>query len=212
MPRRRSDRIAIATPTWAKASSARSSGSFSPTRGCRGCRLCWRSRARTGKAPTRRRCASSRRSTRAPAARALGRGVGPVDYAERRLAPRKLVKLGIDAAELVGAVLVAGRHGRLAHRERLANGLHRSEAAPADLGLAQRVEIDLDVVHLLHAADVSAAQLLIGVDEGARALEACGRVDDLVTVHGATSALRLLLRPQRELGDEGQPPLHAVDC
>ena len=45
------------------------------------------------------------------------------------------------------------------------------------------------------------AELLVRVHEGARALDARGRVDDLVAMHLAPAALQLVLGPERKLRD-----------
>ena len=70
---------------------------------------------------------------------------------------------------------VAARDLGAAHRKRLADRPHRSEAALASSRLIEELEVDLDRVDLLHAADVRASPLLVGVEEGARAVDACGR-------------------------------------
>ena len=58
----------------------------------------------------------------------------------------------------------------------------------------EHVEVDLDLVDLLHAADVGVAEGLVGVDERAALLEAGARVDHLVAVDLAAAALELVLR------------------
>src|SRR5207247_2461181 len=83
-----------------------------------------------------------------------------------------------------------------------------AEATLASLGLTQGVEVDLDVEHLLHAADVRPPQLLVCVDERTGPGDAGGGVHDLVAVHSTTAALGLVLRPQRKLLHHGQAPLH----
>ena len=51
--------------------------------------------------------------------------------------------------------------------------------------------------------------ILVGVEERARALDARGRVDDLVAVDVAPAALELVLRAERKLRDElGGPRFH----
>ena len=71
----------------------------------------------------------------------------------------------------------------------------RRRRSPAFRASAAReqVEVDLDLVHLLHAPDVRVPPRLVRVDEGTAAREARGRVDDLVAVHLAAAALDLVL-------------------
>src|SRR5207248_5678717 len=129
--------------------------------------------------------------------------------AEGRLADGELGKLGIHAAELVGSALVAALDLDRAHRERPADRLHGAEAALARLGGAEQVEVDLDAVDLLHATDERVPVILVGVEEGARALDARPRVDDLVAVDLAPAALDLVLGPERKLrGHLDAPRLH----
>src|SRR5438067_6675194 len=87
--------------------------------------------------------------------------------AERRPADRQLGKLGVDAAELVAPVVVGLLDLDAAHRQRLALRADRAEAAAPALGLTQQVDVDLDLVDLLHAPDVRVPELLVRVDEGA---------------------------------------------
>ncbi len=105
-------------------------------------------------------------------------------------------------------MVVAGRDLGLAHRERLADSLHRTEAALALLRLVQGVEVDLDVVNLLHAADVRVPPLLVRVEERAGARDAGGRVDDLVAMNPAAATFSLVLWPQGKLLNDRQSPLH----
>src|SRR5919199_1442147 len=77
-------------------------------------------------------------------------------------------------------------------------GTSATAAAPP-LGGAQQIKVDLDVVHLLHAADVRVPELLVRVRERTRPLETRRRVHDLVAVNAAAPALELVLWPQREL-------------
>ena len=95
------------------------------------------------------------------------------------------------------------RDVRLAHRQRRPHGLHRAEAVTAPLGLLEHRQVDLDGEDLLHAADVPAAELLVRVDERARALDAGRRVHDLVAVDIASPALdfALWMERQRFAGD-----------
>ena len=111
----------------------------------------------------------------------------------------QLVELGVAAAELVLAVRVRPDDLDLAHRQRRAAGAHGAEAAASGLGLLEQVEVDLDVVDLLHAADVRVAPRLVRVDERAGHPEARGRVDDLLAVDVAVAARHLVLDPEREL-------------
>jgi len=112
----------------------------------------------------------------------------------------QLGELGVDAAQVVRTALVAGRNLGLAHRKRLATGLHRAEAALLALGLLEQLEIDLDLVDLLHAADVRAAELLVRVEERAPAVDAGRGVHDLVAMDAAAAAFNLVLGSERELG------------
>ena len=85
----------------------------------------------------------------------------------------------------------------LAHRQRPPHGADRTEAGLARLGRAEHVEVDLDLVHLLHAADVRVPPRLVRVDERAARAQARAGVDDLVAVHPAAAALHLVLRMER---------------
>src|SRR6266542_4320909 len=126
------------------------------------------------------------------------------ENAERRLADRQLVELGVDTAELLQPALVARLHLDVAHRQRGRGRAHGTEAAAPGLGLLEQVEIDLDVEDLLHAADVRVAELLVRIEERAAPLEARAREDDLVAVDIAAAALELVLRPERYLGRAGR--------
>ncbi len=96
-------------------------------------------------------------------------------------------------------MLVRRRHFRAAHGERRPPRLDRAEALTRLLELAQRVEVDLDVEHALHAPDVRVTPGLVGVHEGARATDAGAGVDNPVAVHLAPTTLELLLRSQRDV-------------
>src|SRR3989442_7090574 len=117
---------------------------------------------------------------------------------ERRRPDRHLVDLGVHAAELAASAGVAGLDLRAAHRQRLPLRLHPAEAVPAALSRAQQVDVDLDLEDLLQATHVGVAELAVRVDERARALDAGGRVDDLVAMNLAAPALGLVLRVERE--------------
>src|SRR5204863_514648 len=95
--------------------------------------------------------------------------------------------------------LVARLDLDLAERQRRGDHPHGAEAAAPRLGLPQEIEVDPDLVDVLHAADVRVPELLIRVEERAGLLDAGGRVDDLVAVHFAAAAFDLVLRAQREL-------------
>src|SRR5215831_7223729 len=86
---------------------------------------------------------------------------------EGRLPHRKLAELGVDALRLLGARLVGRLDLRLAHRQGLAHGADCAEARLAPLGSTEHVEVDLDVVDLLHATNVRVAPRLVRVDEWA---------------------------------------------
>ena len=75
-------------------------------------------------------------------------------------------------------------------------GANGAEAAGA-LGRSQEVEVDLDVVHLLHAADVRVAELLVRIEELTAAGGTRGRIHHLVAVDAAPPALDLVLRVER---------------
>ncbi len=60
----------------------------------------------------------------------------------------------------------------LAHRQRGSARADGAEPAAAGLGLLEQFEVDLDVVDLLHAADVGVTPSLVRVDERARHPEA----------------------------------------
>ena len=119
--------------------------------------------------------------------------------AEGRALARKLVELGNATAEVVLAVRVRPDDLDLAHRQRGAARANGAEAAAARLGLLEQVEVDLDVVDLLHAPDVRVAPRLVGVDERTRHPEARSGVDDLLAVDVAVAARHLVLDPEREL-------------
>src|SRR6266511_3099520 len=91
--------------------------------------------------------------------------------AEGRPAHRQLRELRVHAAEVVAAVPVGLLDLDPAHRQRLADRADGAEATVPRLRLPQQVDVDLDLVHLLHAADVRVAELLVGIDEGAGAIE-----------------------------------------
>jgi hypothetical protein len=109
------------------------------------------------------------------------------------------VELRVHAAEVVGPADVGALHLRAAHRERVACGPDSTEARGSGFGFLQELEIDLDSKDLLHAADIRAADLLEGIEEGAGSLDAGCRVDHLVAVHSAAAALDLVLRAERKL-------------
>jgi hypothetical protein len=88
----------------------------------------------------------------------------------------------------------------MAHRERLADGSDRAEAASSRLRRAQQVEVDLDLVDLLHAADVGVSELLERVGERTGSFETRGGVHDLVAMDAAAPALQLVLRMERYRG------------
>ena len=83
---------------------------------------------------------------------------------EGRLAGGKLGELRVAAADLVVAVGVAAVDRAPAHRQRLLQRADRAEPARL-LRLLQQVEVDLDGVDLLHAADVGVPERLVGVEE-----------------------------------------------
>ena len=119
--------------------------------------------------------------------------------AERRALAGQLVELGDAAPEIVLAVRIRADDLDLAHGQRSAACAHGAEAATPGLGLFEQLEIDLDVVDLLHAPDVRVAPRLVRVDERAGHPEARSRVDDLLAVDVAVAARHLVLDPEREL-------------
>src|ERR1051326_643771 len=93
------------------------------------------------------------------------------------------MELGVLAPELAGPFgAVALLHLDVTHRQRAPRRAHRPESTAARFGRAQQLEVDLDAVDLLHAADVRVPELLERVHERTRALDARGGVDDLVAV------------------------------
>src|SRR5262245_1413834 len=130
---------------------------------------------------------------------------------EGRLPHRELAELGIDALRLLGARLVGRLDLGLAHRQRLAHGADRAEARLAPLGGAEHVEVDLDVIDLLHTTDVRVAPRLVRVDERTAAREARAGIDDLVAMDVAPTAFHLLLRMQRE-GERQLLLMHVRHC
>jgi len=97
-----------------------------------------------------------------------------------------------------------------AHRQRLPHRADGAEPPAAALCLAKQVDVDLDLVDLLHAADVGVPELFVRVHEGARAVDAGRRVDDLVAVHAAPPAFDLVLRPERKRLGRNARELHTV--
>src|ERR687898_631978 len=74
-----------------------------------------------------------------------------------------------------------------------ARDLRELRVATAELVSARLVaRRHLDLVHLLHAADVRVSPRLVRVDERTGPAEARRRVDDLVTVNLAAAALDLV--------------------
>jgi Ca2+:H+ antiporter len=106
------------------------------------------------------------------------------------------VELRVPAAQLVGAVLVAGGDLGVTHRQRRSSRLHRPEPLAPRLELAKLVEIDLDVEDLLQAAHVRVAPGLVRIDERAAPGDARAGVHDPVAVHLAPPAFDLVLRSQ----------------
>src|SRR4051812_495818 len=96
------------------------------------------------------------------------------ENAEGRPADGQLRKFGVDAPELAAALVVGLLDLDPAHRQRLPPRADRPEAAAPPFRLAQQVDVDLDVVDLLHAADVGVPELFVGVDERAGAVNAGG--------------------------------------
>ncbi len=121
------------------------------------------------------------------------------DHAEGRRALRELEELGVHAAEPA-----PGARSRLRPRSGTSGAAGARRARRRSRPSCPRphgaIEVDLDVVDLLHAADVGAAPLLVRVEERA-GRKAGGRIDDLVAVDVAAAALRLVLRTKREVGD-----------
>jgi hypothetical protein len=87
-----------------------------------------------------------------------------------------------------------------AHRQRPATRAHRAEPTSLLLRRLQEVQVDLDPVHLLHAADERVPVIFVRVQERAIALDASARIDNLVAVHVAPATLDLVLRMERKLG------------
>ena len=143
-------------------------GVFLGTRSCRGSPRCSRSRARTATGPD----AEQMEKLRALHAREL-RSADRREHAERRLADRQLVELGVDAAELFQPALVARLHLRAAERQRRRDRPDARRSRRGSLGSAEQIEVDVGVVHLLHAADVRVPELLERVEERTAALETC---------------------------------------
>src|SRR6187549_3068567 len=107
---------------------------------------------------------------------------------EARLAHRQLPELRVDAPEVVLPPLVARLHLDPAHRQRPPARPHRTELAPL-LRLEHQCEVDLHVEHLLHAPDVGPPHFLERIEERATPRDAGRRIDDLVAVDSAATAL-----------------------
>src|SRR5207248_2599343 len=69
---------------------------------------------------------------------------------------------------------------------------------------AEQIEVDVDPEHVLHAADVGVAELLVGVEERTAPFGAGAGVDDLVAVNLAAAAFDFVLRPKGELARPGR--------
>jgi len=121
------------------------------------------------------------------------------------------VELGDPAAEVVLAVRVRADDLDLAHRQRRPASADGAESTSAGLGLLEQVEVDLDVVDLLHATDVGVSPRLVRVDERTRHPETRAGVHDLLAVDVAVAAGDLVLDSEREL-DPGAGVFHAPDC
>src|SRR5439155_18466815 len=130
--------------------------------------------------------------------------------AEGRLADGQLAELRVDARGALAARLVGRLDLGLAHRQGLAHGADRTEAGLPPFGRPQHVEVDLDVVDLLHAADVCVTPRFVRVDEGTAPREARPGIHDLVAVDVAATALHLVLRMKGE--GERQLLLHVRHC
>ena len=130
---------------------------------------------------------------------------------EVRLPVGQLEELRVDAAEVVRAGLVGALDLGVAHRQRLADRPHRAEPAVA-FGRLELVEVDLDRVDLLQAADVAVAVRLVGVEERARLRDAGRGVHDLVAVHLTAPTLDLVLGPQGEGGGGLLDVRHSLNC
>jgi hypothetical protein len=109
------------------------------------------------------------------------------------------VELGVHAAEVVGPAEVCALDLGLAHRQWVASGPNSTEARCSGFGFLQQLEVDLDAEDFLHAANVGPPRLFEGVEEGARAGDTGGGIDDLVAVDPTAAALDLILRAKREL-------------
>ena len=109
------------------------------------------------------------------------------------------MELRVHAPEVVGPGDVGAFDFRVTHRQWVAIGPNSTEARGSGFGFAEQLQVDLDRVDLLHAADVRPADFLECIEEGARSLEASGGVHDLVAVDPAAAALDLVLRPERKL-------------
>src|SRR6478672_2266620 len=107
---------------------------------------------------------SSRRLRRRDCLRRLGIRTQTGKDPETRFTHREFVELGVDAADVFGAAVVAALDLDAAHRQRLVRRLDGAELATRLRG-PQEVEVDLDVEDLLHATHVGVAELLVRVEE-----------------------------------------------
>src|SRR6266550_3777164 len=94
-----------------------------------------------------------RRLRRRGRLRRLGIRTQPGKDPETGFAHREFVELGVEAADVFGAAVVAALDLDAAHRQRLVRRLDGTELT-AGLGGTEEVEVDLDVEDLLHATHV----------------------------------------------------------
>src|SRR2546421_2850688 len=106
--------------------------------------------------PTKKR----RRLRRLSRLRRLGIRTQTSKDPEAGFARGQLVELGVEAANVLGATVVATFDLGAADRERLVGRLDGAELT-GRLGGLQQVEVDLHVEDLLHAANVGVPELLV---------------------------------------------------
>src|SRR5215212_3420512 len=140
-----------------------------------------------GSEPSRGSASGSRGMQASSLLEAVAEVEGVVDVLGLRLAE----ELRVNAVEGLGVAVVGALHRRAALRQREAGHLHSAEAVARALGLLEQLLVDLAAEHLVHAAHVAAAGVLVVVEVEVLAprRDAAGRMDDPVAERAALAAL-----------------------